>query len=68
MSLIPLETSHQTGGNGWMRNSTEEISLFYNKINWQLIFAGGVNIARDFTLKGFPFSHQVGRLTSFFTR
>ena len=32
-----------------MRNSTEEISLLHSTINGQLIFAGRVNVARDFT-------------------
>jgi len=48
MSLVPLETSQQTGGNSWTRNSTEEISLFHNKINGLVISVDGVNVARDF--------------------
>jgi hypothetical protein len=52
--LNPMPTSARISSkvsqsHSWTRNPTEEISLFHNKINGQVIFAGGVNVARDFT-------------------
>ena len=36
-------------GHDWTRNSSREISTFRNEINALLDFAGGVNVAGDFT-------------------
>jgi len=50
MSLITRANPQLRWGHGWTRNSAREISTFRNEINALLDFAGGVNVARDFTV------------------